>query len=359
MKGATKGMLIPLLLFIISIENVYSQGINKDRGKSLYTTEEVIQMCGVPMDTLKMNQALARQDSMYSEYIKSIQSTKSKLSKVASVPNWRGIMSDVENQGSCGDCWVHAATGITEGQISILYGSRLNVDLDELEISGACGGGWPTQAENIIETNKIKSEAGPSPNLQGVRWGIASYSSTSGITAIKNALTNGPVAACFSVYQDFVDFFNDPVNKTGVYHHSYGTQLANHAVVIVSYDDNSSSWLCKNSWGTAWADAGYFRIGYGQCLIESMENSVVTVNQSCYGKIIPDLVPSLLSYGFVNNEWAYVYDNESVNSGQTLTIPAGGEIVFQSGRTLTINGTITCSGNASQHVVFTGLGSSA
>ena len=40
----------------------------------------------------------------------------------------------------------------------------------------------------------------------------------------------------------------------------------NHAVVIVGWDDNkidSGSWICKNSYGSTWGEAGYFWVAWG------------------------------------------------------------------------------------------------
>ena len=41
----------------------------------------------------------------------------------------------------------------------------------------------------------------------------------------------------------------------------------NHAVVIVGWDDNKlidgGAWICKNSWGTGWGEAGYFWVTWG------------------------------------------------------------------------------------------------
>jgi len=110
-----------IFFFILIVSGLsYSQSIDKDRGKSAYTTEEIIQMCGVPVNHAKINQVLAKQDSMYQEYTKETKTLESKLLKSETIPNWQGMMSDVENQGNCGDCWVHAASGIAEGQIHLV-----------------------------------------------------------------------------------------------------------------------------------------------------------------------------------------------------------------------------------------------
>jgi len=46
---------------------------------------------------------------------------------------------------------------------------------------------------------------------------------------------------------------------------------ANHAVVLVGYDDGGGYWIAKNSWGSTWGPHGngYFKIGYGECAIEN------------------------------------------------------------------------------------------
>ena len=43
----------------------------------------------------------------------------------------------------------------------------------------------------------------------------------------------------------------------------------NHMVLIVGWDDTAThsggqgAWIVKNSWGTGWGDAGYFKMAYG------------------------------------------------------------------------------------------------
>jgi tetratricopeptide (TPR) repeat protein len=178
--------------------------------------------------------------------------------------------------------------------------------------------------------------------LQGVRWDILSYNSISGITAIKNALANGPVIASFDVYTDFDAFFNIPANNTSVYHYD-GTSAwrGGHSIVIVSYDETNQYWLCKNSWGSNWADGGYFRIGFGQCGIESWDNYYVSINQSCYAKISPNLISSLttaLNYSYANNEYAYVYSGTNTLTGSVNPIPSTNTLLIKSGATVNLNG---------------------
>jgi parallel beta-helix repeat protein len=362
MKNFSKVFVMALALVFIQRIQSYAQN---NAGKATYTYDEVKRMCGVPIDPAKTSWLKAKQDSIYKDYISNAKNSKTISFNMASPttipPNWQWVMSDVEYQ-SCGDCWVHAATGIAEGRLSILYGSKLNIFMNELEVPNACNGGYPTEAENYIRNNKISSKTGPYPNLPGVRWTIASFSTVSGIDAIKSALANGPVAGCFYVYEDFYRLFNS--NRTGVYHYDWdgnpGSVVGGHAVAIVSYNDSEQYWLCKNSWGSNWADNGYFRIGYGQCFIDTWENSTVTVDQSCCAKLIPQLIGSLsaaCSYRWDNGERGYICDNHSVSGnisnlgnltvqyGATLAIASGTTLQFANGVALTINGTLSTSTN--------------
>ena len=329
------------VLFSILPSMSFSQ--NDKTGRSHYTLEEVKAMCGVPVDTIEMKKVLAIQDSMYKDYL-----SKKGLKKITTIPNWQSLMGNVDNQYGCRNCWAHAAAGMVEGQLQILHGSIIGerVNLDEMDIvnnsghSGGCDkGDFPHTALSYVQNSKTISETGSYPNLQGVRWDINSYNVLGimgGIIGIQNALVNGPVTACFYVYDDFEEFFWD--YPTGIYRRDPFSNYTNtgHAVVIVSYNDDEQYWLCKNSWGS-WADGGYFKIGYGECGIETWQNCTATVNQSCYAKITPNLIPSLntaFSYGFVNNERASVIGNTtltgniSIPSGKNLTLLSGGNINF-------------------------------
>jgi hypothetical protein len=58
------------------------------------------------------------------------------------------------------------------------------------------------------------------------------------------------------------DFFAE---RSGVSRHVSGDLAGGHWVCLVGYDDSSQCWIAKNSWG----ERGFFRIGYGECGIES------------------------------------------------------------------------------------------
>jgi C1A family cysteine protease len=65
------------------------------------------------------------------------------------------------------------------------------------------------------------------------------------------------------VYDDFFHYVS------GVYHHTTGGVQGGHCVCVVGYDDTQSCWICKNSWGPAWGENGFFRIKYGDCGIDA------------------------------------------------------------------------------------------
>jgi hypothetical protein len=172
MKTFARTVLLGIALVLISGIQSYAQS---NTGKAFYTLEEARQRCGVPVDPAKTPGLKAEQDSGYKDYLSKIGKDRGRLFNIETVPDWKWAMSDVEDQGDCWNCWVHAATGITEGQLSILYGSRLNVDLNEHEIPNDCAGGFPVTAEIYIKSNKMTSETGSYPNLQGAKWTITSY----------------------------------------------------------------------------------------------------------------------------------------------------------------------------------------
>jgi len=97
-----------------------------------------------------------------------------------------------------------------------------------------------------------------------VEWYVAE-SDLSNIGTVKQAvMAHGVMGTCLywagAYYESSTRTFYQPPTST---------YAPNHSVAIVGWDDQKSTqapqagaWLCKNSWGTGFGDAGYFWISY-------------------------------------------------------------------------------------------------
>jgi len=219
--------------------------------------------------------------------------------------NW---MTSVKNQGSCGSCWAFASAGVTEGTYNIKSGNP-NLDLDLAEeylVSdcytmgsyGNCCGGNYVDALSYVQANGIPDEAclpyvdqssctcssscgtgctyhsGGACSNATCSNRCANYQSRSvkinAVTAVPAAqmkqilVDKGPLVVAMGVGGGYGGAFD----AQGVYHCTNDSG-ANHAVVITGYDDAGGYWIVKNSWGSTWNGDGYFKVGYGECAIET------------------------------------------------------------------------------------------
>jgi hypothetical protein len=111
--------------------------------------------------------------------------------------------------------------------------------------------------------------------------------------------TKGPVAACFTVYEDFYHHYS-----SGVYHYVSGAVVGGHCITIVGYDDANHFWICKNQWGAGWGESGYFRIGFGQCGLDSTVWAIDGVIET--GWVNGVHVQGLWSNNADGNVWAFI-----------------------------------------------------
>ena len=284
---------LSIYLMCIILTAGYSKDVNN--GKALYTAEEMKQRAMFPADPENLDLQYLKEKRNYETYLSSLTTAEE-----PAAPNWRPFMSPVDDQGKIPACGIYAACAAAEGQLQIANGSVIGsgIDLDEMELYDPSFpySGLVKVVLNNIKSKKVSSEIGSYPNWRGAKWTILSYTDNivdgrdrtpiQGIEMIKTVLEQGPVTAEFRLYNDFSRFFAS--NPKGVYRWDGKNRYldVHHAVVIVSYYEDkqnpeNSYWLCKNSWSTAFADDGYFRIGFGECGIETINNYIVTADKSC------------------------------------------------------------------------------
>jgi len=214
--------------------------------------------------------------------------------KAVSVPesfDWTstGMVSPVKNQGSCGSCWTFSTVGALEAHWNILGKGRNQTFAEQqlVDCAGAfdnhgCQGGLPSHAFEYIryaggiETGMTYPYTAQNGNCSFrknlavgyVRFG--SYNITQGDEKelAEKLFTTGPVSVSFQVIPGFKSYAGgvytvDNCGKT--------TKDVNHAVLATGFGNESGKnfWNVKNSWGSAWGTAGYFKIerGVNMCAI--------------------------------------------------------------------------------------------
>jgi C1A family cysteine protease len=201
-------------------------------------------------------------------------------------------VTSVKNQRTCGSCVSFCSAGLVESMASIEKGQLLDLSEADLHFcsshGASCGGWWPDDALGQVQARGIVPEASFAymdafanppvvggdglwvphcvnvPNRGAIATKISNHGSIASVTDRKNYLTNnGPCSAILHVFNDFYSY------STGVYHHVSGADVGLHCVEVIGYSDPEGCWICKNSWGASWGDAGFFKIAYGQAGIDS------------------------------------------------------------------------------------------
>lgn len=200
--------------------------------------------------------------------------------------DWRtqGIVPEVRDQGFCNGCWSFGTVGAMEPAVK--KGGGPLPDLSEQFLiscnqdNWGCDGGltankyhYDVLAKNQTGAGAVLESASPYTATEGScatayahpyqlsGWAFITGSEWTMPTndQLKNAIyTYGPITAGVCVDDGWGNYTG------GVYESSSNVCNGgtNHQIVLVGWDDATSSWILRNSWGPNWGENGYMRIAW-------------------------------------------------------------------------------------------------
>ncbi|MDD5132464.1 MAG: lectin like domain-containing protein [bacterium] len=194
-------------------------------------------------------------------------------------------LTPIRDQGAYGTCWAHATYSSLE---SCLLPNE-TWDFSENNMANEHGFDWGFNdgGHHFISTAYLVRWGGPIneaddvyPNPAGSPSGLtlkkhvqevlflpARSSATDNDNIKQSVITYGAVYTC--VYSN--DNYYNSTNHSYYYN---GSQVSDHCVAIVGWDDNYSrnnfttvppgngAFIVKNNWGTTWGEEGYFYVSY-------------------------------------------------------------------------------------------------
>ena len=204
---------------------------------------------------------------------------------------WPNCIHPIRDQQQCGSCWAFSVSEVMSDRFCIASNGAIDVVLSpqyQLQCDWwdhGCNGGilsfcWSFQEGGGDATDACvpySSGSGsvpwtcPSSCSDGSKFQRypAKKSSAKHFSDVESAkvaiMTDGPIQAGFTVYEDFMHY------KGGIYKYTSGSALGGHAVKIVGWgnEDGTDYWIVANSWNTTWGEQGFFRIAFGQCDMDS------------------------------------------------------------------------------------------
>jgi len=215
-------------------------------------------------------------------------------------------MTPVKDQGGCGSCWAFGPVAVLEAMYNIWRNHPdLDFDLSEQYLvsdcyspANCCGGSYFSILQFLC-INGIPDED-CLPYVDGLSCTCSGY--TCDENCEHSAGSSCSDAACSDKCPDWqtrlmrIDsakyfamgevYIKEYVASIGPLALPMGMGLGvgywdgdiyrctdddrtNHVVVIVGYDDEGGYWIVKNSYGIGFGDNGYFKLGYGECGIDS------------------------------------------------------------------------------------------
>jgi inhibitor of cysteine peptidase len=199
--------------------------------------------------------------------------------------DWRtaGIVPAVRDQGNWGTCWAFGTVGVMESAIKKAGGPMTNLSEQFLVSCNTVGwdgidGGYTahywhyntlgkhqTAIGAVLEADKPYSSptgactvAYKHPyRLSGWAFITGSEDTMPTVNQIKTAIyTYGPVTAGICADQRFDDYSGGVFIPTA----NRCSGSTNHQIILVGWNDATSSWILRNSYGPYWGENGYMRI---------------------------------------------------------------------------------------------------